>query len=442
VASIGSRTANDLPIGPPPELICGGYLVPDNTTLMYGTGGTGKGVIAAVFVAMLVREYGLTVMVIDYEDHPDEWGRRLDGLTFADGSRLTADEKARVLYRSPYDVGDWTADTGSLHAVAMALRADCEALGVDYVVVDSYTAASDGEEGMGGQRDAANFARAITRVGRPALVLAHVADTGDRLPDKPFGSVFVRNLVARLMYAMAQDRQTDDAQTGSAPLIAPVSIRVETRRTKGNNYGRRANRWIEVTFHPGGAITWDLDAMGTVPALWEQVEGVLTFAAPTPMTPEAILKAVSEDWPRDRPLKVNAIREVLSRHRAVFTIADGMSRPKTWTVRGTRAQHHAPYKEGGHAALASEVPSAASAESERSIERSMSERGAQHSAQHGFEEVSAAWSERGSAASDEPPTCVDPKAHKQEMAWFDGVGMQSCRTCRPGDFIEQPPQPQ
>jgi len=321
---LGWLSANDLPTEAPPDLLFT-YLLPDKTTLMYGKGGTGKGVIAAIFAGLLTRA-GRRVLILDYEDHPEEWGQRLTALTFPDSSKLSEDEKGDIIHCTPYDPERWAEDAGPLPVVAHTLRARCDRDGIDYVIVDSYSAAADDDEALGGQGAAKRFALALTKLGRPALVLAHVSESKERLPDKPFGSVHVRNLVARLMYAMAQDEV--EAEPG---VVGPRSIRVEMKRTKGNRYGRGPNRFIEVTFHVGGAITWDLDASGPVPALWKRLADILR--AEGPQTVPALTKAVNEDW-AGATTTTRRVGEALDREKTVFEVATTV-RPKTWRLRGT-----------------------------------------------------------------------------------------------------------
>jgi hypothetical protein len=119
-------------------------------------------------------------MIIDYENHPSEWGRRARQLG------LTDDELKRVHYRAPFS-DEWKAKRGSLNQVANALREDMDTLSVDYFIVDSYTAASPSGDSMGGATSAEEFFEGVRTIGRPGLVIAHVTSNSGRFPDKPFG---------------------------------------------------------------------------------------------------------------------------------------------------------------------------------------------------------------------------------------------------------------
>lgn len=125
---LGSRTAADLPYGQPPPQLVGELLTPEGPTVLYGPGGTGKGVTACWLILRLVRS-GHVVMVLDFEGHEREWGSRLRGLGATDV------ELARIHYRAPFGA-DWTAPTGALADVADAVRADAALLAVTFMVVD------------------------------------------------------------------------------------------------------------------------------------------------------------------------------------------------------------------------------------------------------------------------------------------------------------------
>ena len=164
--NIGTRTAADLDCGPPLAQLVDVYLTPDDATVLYARGGTGKGLLSCWLVMRLVRD-GHVVMIVDYEGHAREWGSRLRGLG------MTDDELSRVHYRAPFGP-DWTAPTGALSRVAPAIRDDAVTLGVTYVIVDSYSVATSNGDTMGGEAAAREYFQALSVIGRPSLTIAHV----------------------------------------------------------------------------------------------------------------------------------------------------------------------------------------------------------------------------------------------------------------------------
>ena len=180
--SIGCRTAADLRYGLPPDQLADPFLTPEGPTVIYARGGTGKGMTACWLTQRLVAGSHV-VMVLDFEGHEREWGSRLRGLG------LTDDELSRVHYRAPFS-SDWTAPTGSLAAVAQAIRDDAARLGVTVLIVDSYSVATSNGDTMGGEAAAREYFSALARIGLPSLTIAHVRGDSGKFPDRPFGSVF------------------------------------------------------------------------------------------------------------------------------------------------------------------------------------------------------------------------------------------------------------
>lgn len=159
-------------------------LDPLGHTILYGTGGVGKGALACEWVARLVRD-GHRVLIVDYEGHPEEWSRRIGSLA----PDVHATDAVRHL--------------APAHPVARAapeIARTCELYELDYLVIDSAV--------MGCGADplkpeaAAAYAAGLVKIGRPALSLAHVTKVDD--PRYPFGSVFWHNL-ARMTWSLTGD---------------------------------------------------------------------------------------------------------------------------------------------------------------------------------------------------------------------------------------------
>ena len=326
---VGTRTLDDLPSGPPPEQLASPYLSAEGVTILYGLGGAGKGYISLYLVLQLVRA-GKRVTVIDFEGHPGEWGRRAHAMGF------TKAERQMVDYRAPYG-DDWMADRGSLRDIAAILREDLDDPDrgdefyredqdepdrmTDYLVIDSYTTASSTGDSMGGAAAAQEFFNGIAILGRPALVIAHVAGGGDKFPDKPFGSVFVHNL-ARETWAVAQlgdsDAEPDDSGT----------MAIELRNKKANGRAKYAPQFLTFTFDLMGNVRVDDRRPGGAVEVADLVADVLARAL-KPLTTKELAAAIKADTEQAIPLK--RIHEALSRHAGRFNRTDDV--PHRYEIR-------------------------------------------------------------------------------------------------------------
>ena len=110
---LGARLLSELPTDPPPPLLVE-RLDPLGHTILYGTGGVGKGTVATAWSAGLVTA-GHRVLILDYENHPEEWARRYRGIAGVDG----ADS---ILWVAPL-TADWHGERGSLWRQAEDIRA-------------------------------------------------------------------------------------------------------------------------------------------------------------------------------------------------------------------------------------------------------------------------------------------------------------------------------
>lgn len=73
----GVRTLDAFSTEPPPPMIID-RLDPTGHSILYGPGGAGKGTLASWWILQLARE-GKRVLIVDYENHPEEWARRIHG---------------------------------------------------------------------------------------------------------------------------------------------------------------------------------------------------------------------------------------------------------------------------------------------------------------------------------------------------------------------------
>lgn len=165
-------------------------LHPQEHTILFGDGGTGKGVIAAWWVARLTR-MGKRVMVVDYEQHAQhEWRPRIE--RFGGDVSLV---RITQPFRPIWDVAGHLRNQVQLHDI-------------DYVVVDSVTYACVGHE-TESSITAVQYSMAIAMLQVPVLSLAHVTKS-DADPNHPFGSAFWSN-GARVTIAVSRQSQDDPA---------------------------------------------------------------------------------------------------------------------------------------------------------------------------------------------------------------------------------------
>lgn len=200
---------------PPPMLI--ERLDPLGHTILYGTGGVGKGALACWWIVQLVRT-GHRVLVLDYEKHPEEWSRRIASLD------PTTHGSDAVWHMAP---------TESIAKAANDIAWACDANGLDYVVVDSAVMACGADPLK--PEAAAAYAAAILDIGRPVLTLAHVTKVDDAR--YPFGSVFWHNL-ARMTWSLTG---ADDEE-------------VLLRHRKHNNYRGLGTFALTVTWSEDGQL--------------------------------------------------------------------------------------------------------------------------------------------------------------------------------------------
>jgi hypothetical protein len=169
-----------------PEPLLLGKLHAQEHSILFGDGGTGKGVIAAWLAARLTRD-GRTVLIVDYEYHMNyEWRPRVEGF----GGDMEAVGVLQPV-RPIWDISGW-------------LRTQAEPY--DYVIIDSVTYACVGEE-VEKSVTATRYTAAVNQLGKPVLSIAHVTKQNAD-PNHPFGSIFWSN-GARVTIAVSRQRPED-----------------------------------------------------------------------------------------------------------------------------------------------------------------------------------------------------------------------------------------
>lgn len=171
------RTLADIPDDPPAEMLLG-MIEPDGPTLLYGSGGVGKGTTGA-WMACELQTIGLIPMVFDAENRPKEWARRVSGL---------GGDRSRVIYLQPADLPSRLLGR-PLWDIAPHLGTIVKASGADLLFIDSILpAVGVGEERL--RSDAQSpylYVQALDALGIPAVSFGHPPK--GQPEGEPFGSV-------------------------------------------------------------------------------------------------------------------------------------------------------------------------------------------------------------------------------------------------------------
>jgi AAA domain len=262
-----------------------GLTVPLNeTSVGYGDGDSGKGWLGCLVAVALATGHafphirptqrGLRVAYLDWESTQEDFEARLDAI--ARGAGLTL-PPGLVYYRSL---------SRPLAAEAGALRADFARLGVQATIIDSLIPASGEEpEGAAAAIGALNALRSFIGVTRFAL--SHVSKTSAeqlRGPLRPFGSVFMRNLV-RSAWEIRRDEEA-----------GPDELLLAAYHRKHNMGPKSPALSLSLHFAPDGALTVAHADLAAAPTLLArasvsvQLEAALRAGATTSAALAARLK--------------------------------------------------------------------------------------------------------------------------------------------------------
>jgi hypothetical protein len=166
---IGARLLTQIDRDPPPPLLVG-RIAPEGHTIIFGPGGAGKGLITCSWLVKYADQGG-RALVLDFEDHPEEWARRVHGLGGPEAAEA-------ILHVSPFRAGkvEWQDfyEAADKHEASL-------------VVIDSVAYAVPGAD-PSEAKAATAYSALIQPFGRPVLSLAHMNRAGDLR--YPFGSVF------------------------------------------------------------------------------------------------------------------------------------------------------------------------------------------------------------------------------------------------------------
>lgn len=256
----GVRRAADLDTSPPRPLYLD-LLEEGALTVIFGPGDTGKGILSAWVAAEARRTR--RVLVLDFEGHEAEYGRRWHGLGATE-----------PLYIAPLATPGLA---GPITARAEVIRDLCDELEVEVLVIDSIAFAVPGLD-VKDETTATAFSAAVKLIGRTTLAVGHTTKTGDPWPKYPFGSAFWHN-GCRVSWAI--EKVDDDPHT------------VELRNRKGNAHGPLPDRRYVITYADGLPVEVAAETMSR--AKVDRIDAVL---AGGPLTLDEVLDALAEDGGR------------------------------------------------------------------------------------------------------------------------------------------------
>lgn len=287
----GARRLSDIDRSAAPPLLLD-RLDPAGHTILHGTGGVGKGTLATWWIGQLVRQGG-RVLILDYENHPEEWARRYFGLFGLDGLD-------RVFHVAPL-TDAFHGRHGPIWDSVLDISELMDNLATTYVVVDSIVTACGGADPME-PGTPARYAGALQAIGGPFLSLAHVTKADDLR--YPFGSIFWHNL-ARVTWSLAKDGE-----------------RLMLTNRKANNYANQGRTLLSVTWQDD--LPREVSEQPYNAVLADRIDELLGLEG-LPVT--TIVKRLNEDGDEEElAVKADSVRKALRRG----VRAD----PKRYTVTG------------------------------------------------------------------------------------------------------------
>lgn len=289
-------------------------------SVLYAPGSTGKSMIASYLgtcvaygIPWLDREVQQgAVIYLDYESNEDDWNSRvsriLEGLDILE-------EPGRMLYWSPQGV--------PLPDLVDPLRADIARYGVELVIIDSALLACRGK--AEDSDVAGDYFNAISRLGVTSITLAHV--TGQMLqvkgiPDRPFGSVFWRELPRRNIFLKGSEYKQADSTTYTYAM----------HETKSNAKSKRPFS-VSIRYEdPDGPIRMAADIIEDDPELMEglsvpeQIEYVLKLHK------SATIAALAEETGIKRDTLAATLRRLNGKRFIRVTEGGGAGQEAEWAL--------------------------------------------------------------------------------------------------------------
>ena len=215
----------DLVILPTQDLLLG-TLHPTAHTILFGQGDAGKGTAAAWLAKGLATTLAKRILIVDFEHNEGEWQPRLQSLGY--------EPNGQIQYYNPDEVPIWDQ--------AAAIASAAAGIHADYLIIDSLTFACMTDTSGGDTSHAMRYKAALTRIGLPALSLAHIPKVTTE-PRYPFGSIFWHN-AARTTWRI--DHLETAKVTGTFP-----SRTVTLTNCKRNDGPTPPKQTLEIFYQPG-----------------------------------------------------------------------------------------------------------------------------------------------------------------------------------------------
>jgi hypothetical protein len=275
---LGLRSLADVPATSAPPLLLD-HLDAEGSTILFGTGGVGKGLLACWWAVQLVAK-GHRVLIVDYESHGSEWARRiraLGGQTALDG----------VEYVAPGS-REWTEDRGPIWKQVAALDQAIRVSRATYLVIDSIVFACAGHDPMKPEMPI-DYDLALQYLDRPSLSLGHVTRESDMR--YPFGSIFWHN-GARTTWSMK----------GDGPTRSILAHR------KHNNHAYKGNYVVNSTWVDD--LPREVVVQGYLLHLDDRIHDALGIDW---LTQSEIKARLSDDEIDGEPVKADSVRKALER---------------------------------------------------------------------------------------------------------------------------------
>lgn len=281
-------------------------LVPaDGSVILFGAGSAGKTFILMKLALAVARGDTFlgrateqrNVLYVDCETGASTYGYRMRRLCAGEG--LGLDAASHVRY--------WWTNGIPLPDQVEAIRRCCDENDIGLICLDHIAAACGGDATE--QSIASAFARALGKIGRPAVLLAHITGAASNDPEqarRPFGTIFWENNARRTVFILRQ--QEDESPVADLGMYP----------RKVNDGGRPSAFGVRLHFDdPSGPITVNRADLRTNGVL-NRVRGpeyVIYDTLSQPMTVAEIAEAVGQSE--------RNVKRILAEHPRMFVDLSG-----------------------------------------------------------------------------------------------------------------------
>jgi hypothetical protein len=277
----------------PPEPLLSGRIASRGSTILFGPGGSRKGTLACLWLIDYCRAHpGETVLLLDYEDHPEEWKPRIISLGGGDVA-------GQIVYVPVGDPDVWHGAPAPIWDQIDDLERIAGECKPSLIVVDSIQEAcaadvSGGDTSLPGQYNAA-----LRTLAERWLSIAHTPK-GEREPLYPFGSQRWHTS-ARATWLLVEHGET-------------TSMLLNRKNSNGRKLGKRL---VEFHYASGDAgLPLQIEENSYTESVADLIETFLADAGES--TQKQIVQALNDhdgdDATDDEPkVQPEAVRQALSR---------------------------------------------------------------------------------------------------------------------------------